>query len=85
MGEIRICRQPMIPLLDEGHGDVPALELRSQAHARLPRNRIVEHAVQQPHRAGERDLVCHYEMAAAVFEQREPMSIAIRVEFWRAK
>ena len=36
MGEIRICRQPMIPLLDEGHGDVPALELHGMLDDAVP-------------------------------------------------
>jgi hypothetical protein len=71
----------VIAFLDEGDRDVPALEALGEVQASLPGNRVVEHAVQQPHRAGERDLVRHYEMTAAVFEQREPMCVAIRIVF----
>ena len=65
--------------LDKNDHDVPAPEALGEAQARLPGNRVVEHAVQQAHRACKGDLGARYEMAAAVFEQAKPMGVANRV------
>jgi hypothetical protein len=78
-GEIRAPGQPVVAFLDKSDRDVPALEALGEAQAGLPGNGVVEHAVQQPHRASKRDLGARYEMTAAVFEQAKPIGVANRV------
>src|SRR5271165_3177444 len=78
-GEIRAPRQPVVTFLDKSDRDVPAPEALGEAQACLPGNGVVEHAVQQPHRAYKRDFGAHHEMAPSVFEQSERMGVAIRI------
>jgi len=71
----------MVAVLDQCDDDVSAGEALGEIQARLPGDGVVEHPVQQPHRAGKRNLIPHYEMTAAVFEQRERVGVAMRVVF----
>src|ERR1700686_3395398 len=67
--EVALGREAMIAVLDQRDLHVTAREALGEGEAGLPGHVGILHAVQQPHRAGDRDGPAHEEMPPAVLDQ----------------